>query len=172
MATSRVRNTLGVLWQLRYIAFSDGVHRQRVSSERKIGDDNRYGGPAGEYVLTINYNFDIQNFPSRGEIRDKVPCSGLFFANRCAARVALRLIMIPQFTSPFFFLVPNHRARDGRTSILIRRKNYYRETVKGTPAKGDASQKEESLIAIKLTCVCLIHYASCLTDLTAGRYRS
>lgn len=169
MATSRARNTLGVLWQLRYIAFSDGVDRQRVFSERKIGDDNRYGGPAGEYVLTINYNFDIQNFPSREEIRDKVPCSGLFFANRCAARGSP-----PHYDTAIYvalFLLRADRAR-GRTSILIHRKNYYRETVKGTPAKGDASQKEESLIAIKLTCVCLIHYASCLTDLTAGRYRS
>jgi hypothetical protein len=36
---------------------------------------------------------------------------------------------------------------------------------------GTASQRESSIV-IELTCVCLIHYASCLTDLTAKRYRS
>lgn len=153
------------------ISHSPMVYIDNVFSERKIGDDNRYGGPAGEYVLTINYNFDIQNFPSRREIRDKVPCSGLFFANRCAARGSP-----PHYDTAIYvaLFLPRAEPSRSRTNIHFNpsQELLSRNCERNTSAKGDASQKEESLIAIKLTCVCLIHYASCLTDLTAGRYRS
>lgn len=53
-----------------------------------------------------------------------------------------RFIMIPQFTSPFFPVRAPTIAPRGRTSILIYRKNYYREIVRAAPERSEERRRE------------------------------
>lgn len=92
---------------------------------------------------------------------DRVPCSAFIFC-KSMCHDGSRFIMTPQFTFVFscarmkIYLAPEF------IIAIIHCEDF-------APAMREASSKGNSIV-IGLTCVCRIHYASCLTDLT--RYRA
>jgi len=189
MATSRTKNRWTISFGTRVTSLSPFVHTRTCNIDKPLWREEKLTtitdtvaarAPAVQ-VLTINYNFDVRNFPSQPEIRDKVSRSGLFFANRCAIESipALRLITIPRCAELSLSLPresvsrrESHRfgyKRTGKLEVLLWGEGIKEDSKAARKRKGGGRREREHArvwvsIAIGLTRVCLICYAPRLTD--------